>query len=138
MTNRSAYHKSVSKPVTIRETTYSSAWHAAKVLGCTPQNVRTAAKEGYLDSVGYKKKTMTKPHTPDSLAQRWGCSAETVRQLFKKGHLRGFRVGNMIRIPQQAVEDYECQTSQSASSEEASASTGDTISIRHAPQKRRT
>ncbi len=52
-----------------------------------------------------------RPFTPDMLADRWQCSAETVRTLVKRGTLQGFRVGRMIRIPAQAVEDYECQAS---------------------------
>lgn len=48
-----------------------------------------------------------KPFTADMLAERWECSAETVRQLYKRGELRGFRVGRMIRIPLDAVEEYE-------------------------------
>lgn len=53
---------------------------------------------------------MTRPLTPEMVADRWMCSAETVRQLVKRGVLRGFRVGRMIRISEQAVEAYECQT----------------------------
>ena len=52
-----------------------------------------------------------RPFTPDSLAERWGVSAETVRHLVKRGDLPGFRVGRMIRIPVGAVEEYErCET----------------------------
>lgn len=51
--------------------------------------------------------TPARPYTPDSLAERWGVSAETVRQLVKRGELPGFRVGRMIRIPVQAVEEFE-------------------------------
>ena len=47
------------------------------------------------------------PYTPDTLADRWGCSGEKVRQLVKQGQLRGFRIGRMIRIPVSAVEEYE-------------------------------
>ncbi len=50
---------------------------------------------------------MTRPMTPEMLAERWMVSAETVRQLVKRGELRGFRVGRMIRIPADAVEEYE-------------------------------
>ena len=49
--------------------------------------------------------TAERPFTPETLADRWGCSAETVRQLVKAGRLRGFRVGRMFRIPAVAVED---------------------------------
>ena len=52
-----------------------------------------------------------RPYTPQELATRWQCSAETIRQMVKRGELPGFRAGRMIRIPSKAVEDYECQTS---------------------------
>ena len=48
-----------------------------------------------------------RPFTPETLAERWLCSAETVRQLVHQGRLRAFRVGRMIRIPLVAVEEYE-------------------------------
>ncbi|WP_420837210.1 helix-turn-helix domain-containing protein [Chachezhania antarctica] len=76
------------------------------------------------------------------LADRWMCSAETVRQLVKRGDLRGFRVGRMIRIPIDAVEEYECLTSVSDASGAVSASTGTmagsdgAISLRHAPERK--
>lgn len=47
------------------------------------------------------------PHTPETLAERWQCSAQHVRNLFRRGELRGFRIGTMIRIPQDAVEEFE-------------------------------
>ncbi|AUQ53182.1 helix-turn-helix domain-containing protein [Phaeobacter inhibens] len=55
---------------------------------------------------------MTMPPRPFSaaqLAERWQCSAETVRQLVKCGQLSGFRIGRMIRIPRAAVEEYEAK-----------------------------
>ena len=67
---------------------------------------------------------MTRPLTPEMLAERWMVSAETVRQLVKRGELRGFRVGRMIRIPADAVEEYECQTTESDASTGASSSPG--------------
>ncbi|WP_350169596.1 helix-turn-helix domain-containing protein [Roseovarius sp.] len=77
------------------------------------------------------------------LADRWQCSAETVRQMVKSGDLRGFRVGRMIRIPYDAVEEIECQTSQSDACAADFASTGTTkqgrggaISLRHARERR--
>ncbi len=50
---------------------------------------------------------MTRPFTPESLADRWEVSAETVRQLCHQNALRHFRVGRMFRIPAAAVEEYE-------------------------------
>ena len=51
--------------------------------------------------------TNRKPYTPDSLADRWECSPEKVRQMVKCGELRGFRIGRKIRIPGDAVEEFE-------------------------------
>lgn len=48
-----------------------------------------------------------RPFTSAALAERWGCSAETVRRLLKAGRLRGFRVGRKFRIPASAVVDFE-------------------------------
>lgn len=50
------------------------------------------------------------PYTPELLAERWHCSAEKVRQMYRKGELRGFRLGRMIRINPDSVEEVEgCQ-----------------------------
>ena len=84
-----------------------------------------------------------RPFTPDTLAARWFCSAETIRQMVKRGELHGFRVGRMIRIPWNSVEEYECQTSTSDGSEVDCAPTGQgqmandsVISLRHAPERK--
>jgi hypothetical protein len=50
----SDYHTSISTPVTIRGTTYPSIWRAAKALGCHPNNISKARKEGWLDRAGIK------------------------------------------------------------------------------------
>lgn len=90
--------------------------------------------------------SVAKPLSPDLLADRWQCSAETVRQMIHRGELRGFRVGRMIRIPWDAVEEIErCQTSPLAVCEGAFAYTGmipeqdaaSAISLRHAQERRR-
>ncbi|WP_082024675.1 excisionase family DNA-binding protein [Mameliella alba] len=87
-----------------------------------------------------------RPFTPDTLAERWACSAETVRQMVKRGELPGFRVGRLFRIPVNAVEEYEeCQTSASDGSGADFASTGPTpapendgaTALRHAPARKR-
>jgi excisionase family DNA binding protein len=53
---------------------------------------------------------MPKPLTPDLLADRWQVSAETIRQLVRRGELRAFKVGRMFRIPMEVIEEYEaCQ-----------------------------
>src|SRR6266581_7062344 len=51
--------------------------------------------------------------TPQTLAVRWACSARHVRNLINHGHLRAFYLGGkLLRIPSQAVEDFEqCQNS---------------------------
>ena len=89
-----------------------------------------------------------RPFTPDSLAARWGISAESVRALCRQATLPHFRIGKLYRIPAHAVEDYEQawqQTSASDDTEEDSASTGaireledeSAISLRHAPERKR-
>lgn len=86
---------------------------------------------------------MTRPVTPDMLAERWACSDETVRQMIKRGELRAFRVGRMFRIPWEAVEEVECKSA-SEDLEGGSASIGMTpqqesdgaISLRHATERK--
>ena len=56
-----------------------------------------------------------KPFTPESLAERWGCSAEKIRQMFHSGEIAGFRLGKLIRIPAVEVEKYECAQTEAAS-----------------------
>jgi excisionase family DNA binding protein len=46
------------------------------------------------------------------LAERWGCSAEKVRQMFHRGELAGFRLGKLIRIPSNEVERFEVACSE--------------------------
>ncbi|WP_090737635.1 helix-turn-helix domain-containing protein [Paracoccus homiensis] len=60
--------------------------------------------------------SMGRPYTPDMLADRWGCSAETVRAMIRNGELPAFRVGRMMRVTQQTVEDYECGSANSMES----------------------
>lgn len=50
-----------------------------------------------------------KPYSPQTLAERWGCSAEKVRLMYRHGELPGFQLGKLIRIPAAEVERYECQ-----------------------------
>ena len=49
-----------------------------------------------------------KPYTPETLADRWCCSSEKVRQMIHSGELVGFRLGKFIRIPSIEVERFEC------------------------------
>jgi excisionase family DNA binding protein len=45
--------------------------------------------------------------TPATLAEHWGVSAATVRNLAKSGQLRHFRIGRQVRIKPEWVDDYE-------------------------------
>lgn len=67
---------------------------------------------------------MGKPWTPDSLADRWGVSGETVRQMCADGRLAAFWVGRMWRIPAAAVENYERRNTESGASTGGSSSRG--------------
>jgi excisionase family DNA binding protein len=49
-----------------------------------------------------------KPFTPETLAKRWSCSAEKVRQMIHRGELAAFSLGKLFRIPVTEVERYEC------------------------------
>ena len=65
---------------------------------------------------------MSYAFSPKTLGTRWGCSAETVRQMCKRGELNSFRPGpKLIRIPAQEVERFECQNTGSSSIEASSA-----------------
>src|SRR5262245_65869018 len=50
-----------------------------------------------------------KPHTPETLAAKWRCSSRHVRNLIHRGELECFRIGKLVRIRVEAVEDYECR-----------------------------
>lgn len=65
--------------------------------------------------------TPARPFTPESLAERWDCSAEKVRRMYHDGQIVGFRLGKLIRIPAAEVERIECQNqnTQSESTEES-------------------
>lgn len=72
-----------------------------------------------------------KPYSPETLASRWGCSAEKVRLMYHNEELRGFRLGKLIRIPAAEVERYECQTTTPLpSTEESGASPFETEASR--------
>ncbi|NOE24826.1 excisionase family DNA-binding protein [Ruegeria sp. HKCCD6157] len=68
---------------------------------------------------------MSPPYTPKTLADRWNCSSETVRQLCKSGQLECFRVGRQFRIPAHKVEEFEqCRNTTLAVSTAASSLSG--------------
>lgn len=58
--------------------------------------------------------------TPAMVAEMWGCSEKTVRNEIAAGKLRHFRVGQkLLRIPPDALEEYECQNTGSPDTEES-------------------
>jgi excisionase family DNA binding protein len=70
-----------------------------------------------------------RPFSPETLAERWGCSAEKVRRMYHDGELVGFRLGKLIRIPAAEVDRIECQTlTASSDTGESSASPSPTSS----------
>jgi excisionase family DNA binding protein len=58
-----------------------------------------------------------RPFSPETLADRWGCSSEKVRQMCRHGELSYFRLGKLIRIPANEVERVECQNTASCGTE---------------------
>lgn len=69
--------------------------------------------------------TAPRPFSPETLADRWGCSAEKVRLMYRNGELPGFRLGKLIRIPAAEVERFECQNTPSQDIGENSPSLGE-------------
>lgn len=64
-------------------------------------------------------------YTPEMLAERWQCSAKHVRNMISDGRLRAFRLGGkLLRITEDAVTEFECQTIACAHIEESSPSSG--------------
>ena len=77
--------------------------------------------------------TAEKPFSPETLADRWGCSAEKVRIMCRDGEIASFRLGKLIRIPAAEVERYECQEiTNSLAIEENSPSTLETLPVNRA------
>jgi excisionase family DNA binding protein len=47
-------------------------------------------------------------YTPVTLARRWQCSSQHIRDMIERGDLKAFRVGGkLLRISAEEVEDYE-------------------------------
>lgn len=92
-----------------------------------------------------RQQVIQQPFTPETLAERWGVTANAIRKKCSSGELAHFRFGKLYRIPANVVEEFEtCQTSASAGSEADSVSIGRAvtadefgISLRHAPERRR-
>jgi excisionase family DNA binding protein len=80
-------------------------------------------------------RAMPRVYTPAALAEAWACSERHIRNLVAAGQLRGFRLGGkLLRIPQDAVEEFQCRNTASDGSTGDSASPGgamesDTVSI---------
>lgn len=53
-----------------------------------------------------------RPFTPQTLAERWECTPQHIRDLIDEGKLKSFRLGRLIRIPAAQVQRYEeCDSS---------------------------
>lgn len=63
-----------------------------------------------------------RPYSPETLADRWGCSPDKVRLMCKDGSIASFRLGRLIRIPANEVERFECQSTALSATEGDSAS----------------
>jgi excisionase family DNA binding protein len=60
--------------------------------------------------VSAKRLADERPYTPETLAERWGCSAAHVRKMIRKGDLPAFTIGGkLLRIAVAEVERYECR-----------------------------
>ncbi|MFC3059642.1 excisionase family DNA-binding protein [Paenirhodobacter populi] len=93
-------------------------WFACAISRlAAPQRSTRAGTMGKMESILF---------TPDMLAERWGCSGETIRKMVRSGQIYSFRVGKRsIRIPYTAVEEYEnCQNTRSDDCAADSASSG--------------
>ncbi len=64
--------------------------------------------------------TQARPFSPETLGDRWGCSAEKVRCMVHRGELASFRLGKLIRIPAAEVDRYECSPNTDLESTEES------------------
>lgn len=53
--------------------------------------------------------TAARPFCPETLAERWGCSSDKVRRMYRAGQIEGFKIGKLIRFSAAAVESFECQ-----------------------------
>ncbi|MFD2235949.1 helix-turn-helix domain-containing protein [Aureimonas populi] len=70
---------------------------------------------------------MGRPYTPETLAERWGCSARHIRRMCKSGELPSFRLGGrLLRIRADDVDSFECQNGDLPDYKENSASHGRT------------
>lgn len=70
-----------------------------------------------------------KPYSPQTLAERWACSPEKIRQMCRSGDLASFTLGKLIRIPAVEVERIECQNTASSSTEGSGASPTEPLAV---------
>jgi excisionase family DNA binding protein len=66
--------------------------------------------------------TLPRPFSPETLAERWSCSSEKIRQMCRRGDLGHFKLGKLIRIPAYEVERAECLSGDSSITEASTAS----------------
>ncbi len=60
-----------------------------------------------------------------TLAERWGCSKDTIRSMLRRGELPSFKLGGKLdRIRADEVEKYECRNIPSNDTGEPSPSSG--------------
>jgi Helix-turn-helix domain len=72
-------------------------------VSSAPKNGADATKSASSAATGDKPTGSMSPYTPETLAQRWNCSEQLVRNLCNSKKLKSFKVGDkLIRI---AVED---------------------------------
>ncbi len=50
-------------------------------------------------------------YTPETLAERWGCSPQHIRDMCANGQLAFFRLGRLYRIPAWSVDEIEASGS---------------------------
>ena len=73
--------------------------------------------------------TDAKPYSPDTLAERWGCSAGKIRAMCHAGQLASFTLGKLIRIPAAEVERIECQNTPSPDTGASGRSPSETVNV---------
>ena len=77
-----------------------------------------------------------KPFTPQTLAERWECSRDSIYKMLTDGLLKGFRVGGaLIRISYDEVIRWESGQSIGPIASEHTASTGMLTNLRSAGKK---
>lgn len=82
--------------------------------------------------------------TPASLAERWQCSEQHIRNMIERGKLPSFKIGDkLLRIRGEHVEAFECQSGDlpdlegnTVSLGKTSEDSGDVIDLERRTQKR--